>query len=83
MNMGDADSYNFILSDLIVVSTLTRIGQCHWDCSSLFVEVLEAAVGFLPIILIPNIAFSSLFCHSRYGLGIQSRDVGHHSALHF
>ena len=61
MNMGDTESYNFILSDLLVVSTLTGLVGMSLG---LFVSSLwkssEAAVGFLPIILIPNIAFSSL-----------------------
>lgn len=61
MNMGDAESYNFILSDLLMVSTLTGlVGMALGLFVSSLWKSSEAAVGFLPIILIPNIAFSSL-----------------------
>lgn len=61
MNMGDSESYNFVLTDLLMVSTLTGLVGMGLG---LFVSSLwkssEAAVGSLPLILIPQIAFSSV-----------------------
>ncbi len=61
MGMGDLESYAFVLSDLLMVSTLTGLVGMGLG---LFVSSLwkssEAAVGSLPLILIPQIAFSSV-----------------------
>ncbi len=61
MGMGDPETYNFILTDLLMVSTLTGLVGMGLG---LFVSSLwkssEAAVGSLPLILIPQIAFSSV-----------------------
>lgn len=61
MGMGDPETYNFILLDMITVSCLTGLVGMGLG---LFVSSLwkssEAAVGSLPLILIPQIAFSSV-----------------------
>ena len=68
MNMGDSESYNFVLTDLLMVSTLTGLVGMGLG---LFVSSLwkssEAAVGSLPLILIPQIAFSSVMFAIRVG----------------
>ena len=61
MGMGDPETYNFVFSELLLVSTLTGLVGMGLG---LFVSSLwkssEAAVGSLPLILIPQIAFSSV-----------------------
>ena len=58
MNMGDSESYNFVLTDLLMVSTLTGLVGMGLG---LFVSSLwkssEAAVGSLPLILIHRLPF--------------------------
>ena len=61
MGMGDPETYGFVLLDMMTVSCLTGLVGMGLG---LFVSSLwkssEAAVGSLPLILIPQIAFSSV-----------------------
>ena len=61
MGMGNPETYHFILSDVLLVSTLTGwVGMGLGLLVSSLWKSSDAAVGSLLLILIPQITFSSL-----------------------
>ena len=66
MDMGNANSYAFVYSNILLVSALTGwVGMGLGLFVSSLWKSSEAAVGSLPLILIPQIAFSSVMFSIR------------------